>query len=69
MIFEMPRNLAYLSQVFQHNGAGTLSVSDFTVSDFGKLYRSCGNCKESAERHIIMDGITASTGDILVGKF
>ncbi|KKY14430.1 putative pectate lyase [Phaeomoniella chlamydospora] len=31
-------------KVFQHNGGGTLSVSGFTVDDFGKLYRSCGNC-------------------------
>ncbi|KAL4934818.1 pectin lyase fold/virulence factor [Aspergillus oleicola] len=25
-------------------GGGTVTVSDFTVYDFGKLYRSCGNC-------------------------
>lgn len=55
-------------KVLQHNGAGTLSVSGFTVGDFGKLYRSCGNCKTSFERHVIMDGITATTGDILAGK-
>jgi hypothetical protein len=54
-------------KVLQHNGAGTLSVSDFTVSDFGKLYRACGNCATSYERHVIMDGITASSGDILAG--
>jgi len=32
-------------KVIQHNGVGTISISDFTVEDFGKLYRSCGNCK------------------------
>ncbi|KAM3074292.1 hypothetical protein ACMFMG_002896 [Clarireedia jacksonii] len=49
-------------KVFQHNGAGTLSVSDFTVDTFGKLYRSCGNCKTMYERHVIMDSITATDG-------
>lgn len=32
-------------KVFQHNGAGELKITNFDVSDFGKLYRSCGNCK------------------------
>ena len=32
-------------KVVQHNGVGTISISDFYVEDFGKLYRSCGNCK------------------------
>lgn len=47
-------------KVMQHNGAGTLSISDFTVDTFGKLYRSCGNCDTMYERHVIMDGITVS---------
>ncbi|KAF1967439.1 pectate lyase, partial [Bimuria novae-zelandiae CBS 107.79] len=55
-------------KVFQHNGGGTLSVSGFTVSNFGKLYRSCGNFKESPARHVILDGIKASGGtSTLVG--
>lgn len=54
-------------KVMQHNGGGTISISDFYVSDFGKLYRACGNCKTSAERHVIMDGVTALTGDLLAG--
>jgi hypothetical protein len=54
-------------KVFQHNGAGTLSVSDFTVSDFGKLYRSCGNCKTQYARHIILKGVSATSGKALVG--
>ncbi len=53
--------------MLQHNGAGTMSVSDFTVDTFGKLYRACGNCKNSYERHVIMDGITATDGDLLAG--
>ncbi|PPJ59623.1 hypothetical protein CBER1_01226 [Cercospora berteroae] len=54
-------------KVLQHNGAGTLKVTGFTTSDFGKLYRSCGNCKTMSERHIILDDITASEGSSLVG--
>ncbi|KAL0931132.1 pectate lyase D 3 [Colletotrichum truncatum] len=54
-------------KVLQHNGAGTLSVSGFTVSDFGKLYRSCGNCKTMSERHVIFDDINASSGKLLAG--
>ncbi|KAI1868212.1 hypothetical protein JX265_007035 [Neoarthrinium moseri] len=54
-------------KVVQHNGAGTVSISDFTVDDFGKLYRSCGNCDTMHERHVIMSGITASSGSQLAG--
>jgi hypothetical protein len=34
-------------KVIQHNGAGSISIDGFTVQDFGKLYRSCGNCKQN----------------------
>ncbi|KAI1698729.1 pectate lyase domain-containing protein [Ditylenchus destructor] len=34
-------------KVFQHNGGGTLTVQNFQVDNFGKLYRSCGNCKNN----------------------
>ncbi|ESZ98029.1 pectate lyase [Sclerotinia borealis F-4128] len=54
-------------KVLQHNGAGTLSVSDFTVDTFGKLYRSCGNCDSMYERHVIMDSVTATSGSELAG--
>ncbi|KAF1951284.1 hypothetical protein CC80DRAFT_481183 [Byssothecium circinans] len=49
-------------KVFQHNGAGTLHVSDFYFEDFGKAYRSCGNCKTQNERHVVMDGVIATGG-------
>ncbi|HXU63183.1 MAG TPA: pectate lyase, partial [Polyangia bacterium] len=32
-------------KVFQHNGPGTMIIKNFCAQDFGKLYRSCGNCK------------------------
>ncbi|KAK2768184.1 hypothetical protein FQN54_000036 [Arachnomyces sp. PD_36] len=54
-------------KVFQHNGSGTLHVSNFTVYDFGKLYRSCGNCDEMFERHIELESVTAVQGSSLVG--
>ncbi|KAM3161341.1 Pectate lyase [Lachancea thermotolerans] len=54
-------------KVIQHNGAGTVSVSDFTVGDFGKLYRSCGNCKNMYKRNVVLNNITATSGKILVG--
>ncbi|KDN60892.1 putative pectate lyase [Colletotrichum sublineola] len=54
-------------KVLQHNGAGTLSVSGFTVENFGKLYRSCGNCKTMSQRHIILENIKASSGKLLAG--
>ena len=49
------------------SGGGTLSVSGFTVDNFGKVYRSCGNCDEMYERHVIMDDITATSGSEIAG--
>ena len=49
-------------KVIQHNGLGTISISGFSVSDFGKLYRSCGNCDTMGERHVKLDGVKASGG-------
>ncbi|KAG5801269.1 hypothetical protein H9Q74_014285 [Fusarium xylarioides] len=54
-------------KVIQHNGGGTVIIKDFVVSDFGKLYRSCGNCKEMPARHVEISGGSASDGKILVG--
>lgn len=44
-----------------------MSVSGFTVESFGKLYRSCGNCKTMYERHVIFNDITATDGKSLAG--
>lgn len=54
-------------KVIQHNGGGTVSISDFYVEDFGKLYRSCGNCDDMYERHVIISGVSASGGSVLAG--
>ncbi|GAA5158725.1 pectate lyase [Viridibacterium curvum] len=35
-------------KVFQHNGIGSkISISGFTATTIGKLYRSCGNCSNN----------------------
>lgn len=47
-------------KVIQHNGGGTVYVKNFLVEDFGKLYRSCGNCGEQYERHVEFDTIVAN---------
>ncbi|KXJ87164.1 pectate lyase [Microdochium bolleyi] len=54
-------------KVVQHNGGGTVVIEDFTVSDFGKLYRSCGNCKSMPARHVRVVGGSATDGKLLVG--
>ncbi|MEJ3743069.1 pectate lyase [Actinomycetes bacterium KLBMP 9797] len=55
-------------KVFQHNGGGTLTVRNFQVADFGKLYRSCGNCSTQLKRHVVLQNITATApGKALAG--
>jgi hypothetical protein len=55
-------------KVMQHNGGGTVVIRQFIVEDFGKLYRSCGNCDESHERHVqVSDLIARAPGGSLVG--
>jgi hypothetical protein len=55
-------------KVFQHNGPGTMVIRNFQVDDFGKLYRSCGNCKTQHKRNVVLENITAfSPGKALVG--
>jgi len=55
-------------KVFQHNGPGTMYIRNFQVSDFGKLYRSCGNCSKQYARHVVVDKVTATApGKALVG--
>ncbi|MFC4056869.1 pectate lyase [Planomonospora corallina] len=54
-------------KVFQHNGAGTLTIRNFQVHNAGKLYRACGNCSTSHQRHVVMDGVTARSTKVLAG--
>ncbi|PRX96116.1 pectate lyase [Allonocardiopsis opalescens] len=55
-------------KIFQHNGPGTLTVTNFSATDFGALYRSCGNCGTQHQRHVVFDGVTLTApGDRLAG--
>jgi pectate lyase len=54
-------------KVIQHNGPGTVNIQGFTAYNFGKLYRSCGNCDEMYERHVTISGVTAVKGSVLAG--
>jgi hypothetical protein len=55
-------------KVFQHNGGGTLTIENFQVAEFGKLYRSCGNCDTQYKRHVVIDNVRAtSPGKVLAG--
>ncbi len=54
-------------KIFQHNGPGTMVIHNVYADDFGKLYRSCGNCLEQFERHAKIDGISAENGDVIAG--
>ena len=57
-------------KVFQDNrlAGGSVTIRNFAVSDFGKLYRSCGNCDEQAARTVTLENITATgPGDVLAG--
>lgn len=47
-------------KVFQHNGAGTLTIRNFQVQEFGKLYRSCGNCSTQYRRNVVIQNVTAT---------
>ena len=44
-------------KVFQHNGNGTVNISGFYVENAGKLYRACGNCTNSYQRHVVIDNV------------
>ncbi|KAJ3540465.1 hypothetical protein NMY22_g4284 [Coprinellus aureogranulatus] len=54
-------------KVVQHNGGGTVIINSFYVENFGKLYRSCGNCKTQHERHVEVNDVWAVSGSTLVG--
>ena len=57
-------------KVFQHNGPGTMIIKNFCAQDFGKLYRSCGNCTTQYARHVQLQNIMvipSGTTSALVG--
>ncbi|WP_225799745.1 pectate lyase [Streptomyces sp. NK15101] len=55
-------------KVFQFNGAGKLVVTRFQVSDFGKLVRSCGNCRKQYARTVLINDVDViAPGRSIVG--
>ncbi len=55
-------------KVFQFNGTGKLVVTKFQVSEFGKLVRSCGNCKKQHKRTVVIDDVDITApGKSIVG--
>ncbi|EQB46353.1 hypothetical protein CGLO_14593 [Colletotrichum gloeosporioides Cg-14] len=50
-------------KIVQHNGCGTVNIINFYANTYGKLYRSCGNCK----RNVYVEGTTAYNGGEIVG--
>jgi hypothetical protein len=50
---------AAADKVFQHDGPGTMIIKNFCFQDFGKAYRSCGNCNQQYTRHVEFDNIMA----------
>ncbi|TMW55595.1 hypothetical protein Poli38472_010478 [Pythium oligandrum] len=46
-------------KIIQQNGPGKVVIDGFYAQDFGKLYRSCGNCKTQYERHVEVSNVLA----------
>jgi hypothetical protein len=57
-------------KIFQHNGPGTMIIRNFCAQDFGKLYRSCGNCDMQYARNVQLQNVRvvpSSATSALVG--
>ncbi|MEV7328908.1 pectate lyase [Micromonospora sp. NPDC093244] len=54
-------------KVFQHNGSGTVYIRNFRVENAGKLYRACGNCSTSYQRHVVIDNVVVRDTDAIAG--
>ncbi|KAJ2998184.1 hypothetical protein NUW58_g406 [Xylaria curta] len=55
-------------KIIQFNGRGTVQVKNFYANDYGKVGRSCGNCKKNGgPRNFIFDNVKAVDGGVLCG--
>jgi pectate lyase len=54
-------------KTFQHNGSGTVHISGFYAQNIGKLYRGCGNCTTSHQRHVVVDNVILDKAGYVVG--
>lgn len=42
-------------------------IINFYAEDYGKVYRSCGNCSSQCKRNVYVEGVTARDGGEVVG--
>ncbi|KAJ6595509.1 pectate lyase C [Mycena vulgaris] len=54
-------------KIVQHNGAGTVIINSFYAQNFGKVYRSCGNCGTQYKRHVEINDLWAVDGSTVAG--
>ncbi|KAF8867680.1 pectate lyase-domain-containing protein [Infundibulicybe gibba] len=54
-------------KIVQHNGAGRVVINNFFASDFGKLYRACGNCSKHYARHVTLNNVCLHNGSSGIG--
>ncbi|POS71424.1 hypothetical protein DHEL01_v210186 [Diaporthe helianthi] len=55
-------------KIVQFNGRGTVHITNFYADGYGKLARSCGNCKANGgPREFIIEGVQAVNGGGLCG--
>ncbi|MFC7480931.1 pectate lyase [Luedemannella flava] len=54
-------------KIFQHNGKGTVKITGFYAKSGGKLYRACGNCSSSYQRHVIIDNVLLDNVGMVAG--
>ncbi|WQF85475.1 Putative pectate lyase PlyH/PlyE, pectin lyase/virulence factor [Colletotrichum destructivum] len=53
-------------KVVQHNGCGSVSISNFYAEDYGKVYRACGTC-DACKRTVTIEGVSAYGGGEIAG--
>lgn len=58
---------AAADKIFQHNGPGTMVIKNFFADNFGKLYRSCGNCSKQFKRTVQIQNVIVRSGKVLAG--
>jgi hypothetical protein len=54
-------------KIVQHNGGGTVKIDSYCAQNFGKLYRSCGNCSTQYKRTSLISQVIASSGSSIAG--
>jgi len=54
-------------KIIQHNGGGKIVIDGFCAQDFGKLYRSCGNCSSMSKREVEIKNSIVSGGKSICG--